>query len=509
MLIPVILSGGAGSRLWPLSRELYPKQLLPLIGHQTLLQDTIARLEGVNNLSAPMIVCNDAHRFMVAEQARLSGVDPAAIILEPCGRNTAPAVAVAALHALQQDDDPLLLILPADHLIKDVAAFQQGVAAAVELAQQDKLVTFGIVPEGPETGYGYIRRGMPLEGGSEQCTVSSEQRKVNSKQCTVSSEENKTAYSSPLTAHDLLLTAYQVATFVEKPDYETAVNYLESGDYYWNSGMFMFRASRFIEELNKYNPEMLQACQKAVSGMTKDLDFWRLDKEQFSACPADSIDYAVMEKTDSAVVIPLSAGWSDIGSWSALWEVQQQDQQGNVSFGDVLTHDTRNSYLHATHRLIATVGVDDLVVVETADAILVAKKDQVQNVKKIVEQLKESHRNEFLLHRRVNRPWGAYEGIDVGERFQVKRITVNPGASLSLQKHHHRAEHWIVVKGTARITCDEKVLLLTENQSTYIPLGAVHRLENPGKIPLEMIEVQSGSYLGEDDIVRYEDDYGR
>jgi len=530
MLIPVILSGGAGSRLWPLSRELYPKQLLPLIGPQTLLQDTIARLEGVNNLSAPMIVCNDAHRFMVAEQIRLLGVDQSTIILEPCGRNTAPAVAVAALHALQQEDDPLLLILPADHLIKDVAAFQHGVAAAVELAQQDKLVTFGIVPEGPETGYGYIRRGMPLEGGSEQRTVSSEQRTVSSEQrtvsseqrtvsseqrtvsseqCTVSSEKTITAHGLPLTAHDLLLTAYQVATFVEKPDLATAQRYLDSGDYYWNSGMFMFRASRFVEELKKYNPGMLQACQKAVSGMTEDLDFLRLDKDQFSACPADSIDYAVMEKTDSAVVIPLSAGWSDIGSWSALWEVQQQDQQGNVSFGDVLTHDTRNSYLHATHRLLAAVGVEDLVVVETADAILVAKKDQVQNVKKIVEQLKESHRNEFLLHRRVNRPWGAYEGIDVGERFQVKRITVNPGASLSLQKHHHRAEHWIVVNGTARIICDDKVLILSENQSTYIPLGAVHRLENPGKIPLEMIEVQSGSYLGEDDIVRYEDDYGR
>jgi mannose-1-phosphate guanylyltransferase/mannose-6-phosphate isomerase len=349
-------------------------------------------------------------------------------------------------------------------------------------------VTFGIVPEGPETGYGYIRRGLPLESGSEQYTVSSAQHEA--------------ALSSRL-------TAYEVASFVEKPDYETAVTYLESGDYYWNSGMFMFRASRFTEELKKYNPEMLQACQMAVAGMIEDLDFLRLDKNQFSACPADSIDYAVMEKTDSAVVIPLSAGWSDIGSWSALWEVQQQDQQGNVSFGDVLTHGTRNSYLRATHRLIATVGVEDLIVVETADAVLVAKKDQVQNVKKIVEQLKDKDRKEFLLHRRVNRPWGAYEGVDVGERFQVKRITVNPGASLSLQKHHHRAEHWIVVKGTARITCDDKILLLSENQSTYIPLGAVHRLENPGKIPLEMIEVQSGSYLGEDDIVRYEDDYGR
>lgn len=490
MLIPVILSGGAGSRLWPLSRELYPKQLLPLISQKTLLQDTIARLEGINALSAPVVVCNDAHRFMVAEQIRLLGMEASAIILEPCGRNTAPAVAVAALHALQQEEEPLLLILPADHLINDVAAFQQGVATAVELAQQDKLVTFGIVPERPETGYGYIRaeRACPLS------FVLGHLLKNN--------ELNDAAHGSPL-------TAYPVASFVEKPDYETAVKYLESGDYYWNSGMFMFRASRFIDELKKYNPEMLHACQDAVAGMTKDLDFLRLDKDQFSACPADSIDYAVMEKTDSAVVIPLSAGWSDIGSWSALWEVQQQDKNGNVHFGDVLTHDTRNSYLHATHRLIATVGVEDLVVVETADAVLVANKDQVQNVKKIVEQLKESDRNEFLLHRRVNRPWGAYEGIDVGERFQVKRITVNPGASLSLQKHHHRAEHWIIVNGTARISCEGKELLLTENQSTYIPLGAVHRLDNPGKIPLEMIEVQSGSYLGEDDIERFEDEYGR
>ena len=495
MLIPVILSGGAGSRLWPLSREMYPKQLLPLLGKQTLLQDTITRLQGFDDIAAPLIVCNEAHRFMVAEQIRLLDIDPSAIILEPCGRNTAPAVAVAALHALQQDEDPLLLILPADHMIKDVAAFQQGVAAAVALAQQDKLVTFGIVPDGPETGYGYIRRGLPLESGSKQCTVSGEQ--------------DQTVDGIPLTAHGSRLTSYPVASFVEKPDLVTAQGYVASGDYYWNSGMFMFRASRYLAELQKYHPEMLDACQQAVAGMTKDLDFLRLDKDQFSASPADSIDYAVMEKTDSAVVIPLQAGWSDIGSWSALWEVQQQDQSGNVSFGDILTCDTKNSYLHASHRLVATVGVDDLVVVETADAVLVAKKDQVQNVKKIVEQLKISGRNEFLLHRRVNRPWGAYEGVDVGERFQVKRITVNPGASLSLQKHHHRAEHWIVVNGTARITCDDKILLLTENQSTYIPLGAVHRLENPGKIPLEMIEVQSGSYLGEDDIVRFDDEYGR
>ncbi len=474
MILPVILSGGAGTRLWPMSRELYPKQLLPLASDKTMLQETIFRLAGLDDLAAPLIVCNEAHRFMVAEQVRQLGQEPAGIILEPCGRNTAPAVALAALNARQNNEDPLLLVLPADHLIADVEEFQRVVALATEQAAEGKLITFGIVPTAPETGYGYIRadRTRPL------------------------SETNDSL-------------AYPVAQFVEKPNLETAEQYLTSGDYYWNSGMFMFRASRYLEELSRFRPDILAACEQAMGAVKADLDFMRIEEDDFAACPSDSIDYAVMEKTDQALVFPLAAGWNDIGAWSALWDVKPQDDQGNVVIGDVLTKDTDNCYLQASNRLVATVGVKDLVVVETSDAVLVAERDQVQNVKAIVEQLKDQDRGEALLHRRVNRPWGAYEGIDMGERHQVKRITVTPGASLSLQKHHHRAEHWIVVKGTAEVTCGEKVLTLTENQSTYIPLGEVHRLANPGCIPLEIIEVQSGSYLGEDDIVRLEDVYGR
>lgn len=468
MILPVILSGGAGTRLWPLSRELYPKQLLPLASEKTMLQETVLRLDGISDLENPLIVCNDAHRFMVAEQVRQLDKEPHAIILEPCGRNTAPAVAIASLYAQKMETDPVLLILPADHLIQDVSKFHQAVQLGVKQAERGSLVTFGIVPTQPETGYGYIR---------------ADQSSNNS--------------------------VYPVAEFVEKPDLETAKSYLASGDYYWNSGMFMFRASRYLEELKHYQPEMLIACQNAFNRMAGDLDFQRLDETAFAACPADSIDYAVMEKTDQAVVIPLAAGWNDIGGWSALWDIHPHDADGNVLIGDVLTESANNCYLHASHRLIAAVGVDDLVVVETADAVLVASRNQVQNVKGIVEQLKTQKRNEALLHRRVNRPWGSYEGVDVGERFQVKRITVNPGASLSLQKHHHRAEHWIVVKGTATVTCGKNVMLLSENQSTYIPLGEAHRLANPGQIPLEIIEVQSGSYLGEDDIIRFEDNYGR
>lgn len=468
MILPVILSGGAGTRLWPLSRELYPKQLLPLACDKTMLQETISRLDGMQNIEPALIVCNDAHRFLVAEQVRQLDKEPQAIILEPCGRNTAPAVAIAALYAQKGGTDPVLLVLPADHLIQDLPAFHRAVQLGVVQAEQGALVTFGIVPTQPETGYGYIR---------------AEQR------------EN--------------CSAYPVAEFVEKPDLETAIGYLRSGDYYWNSGMFMFRASRYLEELERYQPDMLIACRNAMTGMISDLDFQRLDEATFAACPADSIDYAVMEKTAQAVVIPLSAGWNDIGAWSALWDVQPHDAEGNVLIGDVLTEAANNCYLHAGHRLLAAVGVKDLVVVETADAVLVASRDQVQNVKTIVEQLKKQNRHEALLHRRVNRPWGSYEGVDAGERFQVKRIIVNPGASLSLQKHHHRAEHWIVVKGTATVTCGKNVMVLSENQSTYIPLGEIHRLANPGKIPLEIIEVQSGSYLGEDDIVRLEDIYGR
>ena len=468
MILPIILSGGAGTRLWPMSRELYPKQLLPLAGDKTMLQETISRLDGLADIENPLIVCNDAHRFMVAEQIRQLDKQAHAIILEPCGRNTAPAVAIAALYAQNLKTDPVLLILPADHLIKDISRFHKAVQSGVTAAEQGSLVTFGVVPTQPETGYGYIRA-------------------------------DQSANSS----------VYPVAEFVEKPDMETAKSYLASGDYYWNSGMFMFRASRYLEELELYQPEMLAACQNAYTHMLGDLDFQRLDETAFAASPADSIDYAVMEKTDRAVVIPLAAGWNDIGAWSALWDVHPHDSDGNVLIGDVLTESANNCYLHAGHRLLAAVGVEDLVVVETADAILVAQRDQVQNVKAIVTQLKQQDRTEANLHRRVNRPWGAYEGVDAGERFQVKRITVNPGASLSLQKHHHRAEHWIVVKGTAKVTCGDNILLLSENQSTYIPLGEVHRLENPGQIPLEIIEVQSGSYLGEDDIIRLEDAYGR
>lgn len=468
MIVPVILSGGAGTRLWPMSRELYPKQLLALAGDQTMLQETITRLDGLLQIDQPLIVCNEAHRFMVAEQVRLLDKSPHAIILEPCGRNTAPAVALAALHMLEQEEDPVMLVLPADHLIQDVDEFQRVISSAVVRAEQGALVTFGIVPTHAETGYGYIE----AESNNKDQAVA-------------------------------------VVNFVEKPDQVTAQRYVNSGNYYWNSGMFMFRASRYLEELKLYRADIYNACISAYAGISCDLDFMRLDHNAFAACPSDSIDYAVMEKTDQAVVFPLAAGWNDIGAWSALWAVQPHDEQGNVKIGDVLTEDVGNSYIHAQNRLVAAVGVDDLVIVETADAVLVSPRDKVQNVKAIVEQLKQQNRGEALLHRRVNRPWGAYEGIDVGDRFQVKRITVNPGANLSLQKHHHRAEHWVVVKGTAKVTCGDDIRLLTENQSTYIPLGEVHRLENPGQIPLEIIEVQSGSYLGEDDIIRLEDQYGR
>lgn len=476
MIVPVILSGGAGTRLWPLSRELYPKQLLPLVGEQTMLQETVTRLRGLADLGAPLVVCNESHRFLVAEQLRAIGVKPSAIVLEPVGRNTAPAVAVAALLAGAAGDDPLLLVLPADHVIADSAALRAAVQAGAGLAEEGRLLTFGIVPDKPETGYGYIRAGAPLGVRGPD--------------------------PSPFTPS-------AVAEFVEKPDLATAQRYVASGDYFWNSGMFMFRASAFLAELERFAPEMLAACRKAVAVSARDLDFTRLDVEAFAACPGDSIDYAVMEKTAAAAVIPLDAGWSDVGSWSALWEVGEQDASGNVLSGDVLLEEVSNSFIYAGSRLVAAVGIEDHVVVETADAVLVARKDKVQQVKAIVQQLNARQRGEAVLHRRVNRPWGAYECIDSAERFQVKRITVSPGASLSLQLHHHRAEHWIVVKGTARITKGDEVLTLSENQSTYIPLGMAHRLENPGRIPLEIIEVQSGSYLGEDDIVRFEDNYGR
>jgi len=468
MLIPVILSGGSGSRLWPLSREMYPKQLLPLVNDTTMLQDTALRTAGIADITPPMVVCNEEHRFMVAEQLRQLDMPASAVILEPCGRNTAPAIAVAALEGLAQGANPLLLVLPADHVIKDVERFQAAVAAGVPLAAAGKLATFGVVPTSAETGYGYIKAGEPLDAGG-----------------------------------------YRIERFVEKPNRATAEQYLASGDYYWNSGMFMFSAQRYLDELEQFAPQMLAACREAYSQVTRDKDFTRLGAEAFARCPSDSIDYAVMEKTADAVVIPLDAGWNDVGSWSALWEIGARDDAGNVVKGDVLLQGVSNSYIAAQSRLVAAVGVCDHVIVETADAVLVAHKDHVQEVKTIVNLLNTQARPESVFHRKVYRPWGAYESVDVDERFQVKRITVNPGASLSLQMHHHRAEHWIVVKGTARVTREAEVVLLAENQSIYIPLGVAHRLENPGVIPLELIEVQSGSYLGEDDIVRFEDTYGR
>lgn len=474
MIIPVILSGGSGTRLWPLSRKLYPKQLLPLTGEQTLLQQTATRLAGLEHTEPPIIICSEEHRFLVAEQLRKLAVEPGAIILEPVGRNTAPAVAVAALHALANGNDPLLLVLPADHLIAKPEIFRHAVTAGARFAEQGKLVTFGILPDKPETGYGYIKQGEKL------------------------SDQKQTEY-----------TAFQVERFVEKPDIKKAQQYLDSGRYYWNSGMFLFQADRFLEELKQYDPEMLTCCEQAYSATTSDLDFQRLDKEAFAASPNSSIDYAVMEKTKHSVVIPVDPGWNDIGSWSALWEIGAKDLANNVTVGDTMTQDTHNSYLHATNRLVATVGVDDLVVIETADAVLVSTKNRVQEVKMIVKNLKDAGRYEAELHPRVYRPWGSYETLAAGDRYQVKRIIVNPKALLSLQKHHHRAEHWIVVKGTAIITRGEESITLTENESTYIPLGVTHRLENPGIIPLELIEVQSGSYLGEDDIIRFEDTYGR
>lgn len=469
MIIPVILSGGSGSRLWPLSRETYPKQFLPLVDQHTLLQSTALRIAGLAGVTAPLVVCNEEHRFMVAEQLRAVGIQPAAVILEPVGRNTAPAVAVAALHAQNQGADPILLILPADHVISDVAGFRAAVLQVAPHAEAGRLITFGIVPTAPETGYGYIEAGARLDE----------------------------------------LGVCAVERFVEKPDLATARNYLETGGYSWNSGMFMFRASAFLAELERLAPAMLTASQQAIAAGYADTDFLWLDREAFAACPKDSIDYAVMEKTRQAVVMPLAVGWNDVGSWSALWEVGGHDADSNILRGDVISLDTHNTYVHAASRLVATIGVEDLVVVETADAVLVASKAQVQEVKTVVNQLQASQRPESRVHRKVYRPWGCYDAIDAEARFQAKRIMVRPGASISLQMHHHRAEHWVVVSGTARVTRGDEEFLLTENQSAYIPVGVQHRLSNPGKIPLEIIEVQSGSYLGEDDIVRFEDVYGR
>ena len=489
MIIPVVLSGGSGTRLWPLSREQFPKQLLPLTGgSETMLQATVARTAGLPGVSAPVVVCNEAHRFMVAEQLRQAGVAGARIVLEPIGRNTAPAIALAAHVVLAAaaapgdtsdaaDPGPLMLVLPADHVVRDRAAFQAAVRAALPAAEAGRLVTFGVVPEAPETGYGYIRRAAePLAG---------------------------------LAGARAADPVYAIDRFVEKPDLATAERFVASGDHYWNSGMFLFGARRYLRELAAQAPDIASAAQAAFEAAKADLDFVRVDAETFGACRSDSIDYAVMEKTRDAVVVPLAAGWSDVGSWSSLHAAIESDADGNVLRGDVIAEDTRDSFVFSESRLVATVGLESYVVVETKDAVLVAPRDRVQDVKALVARIKAAGRSEHSLHREVFRPWGSYDSVESGERYQVKRLSVNPGASMSLQLHHHRAEHWIVVSGTARITRNEEVFLLEENESTYIPLGAKHRIENPGKIPLHIIEVQSGSYLGEDDIVRFEDRYGR
>ncbi len=466
-VFPVILSGGAGTRLWPLSREMYPKQLLALTSRYTMLQDTALRLAGIAGARAPIVVCNEAHRFTVAEQLHALDLEPSAILLEPAGRNTAPAVALAALKAQELDADATMVVAPADHVIRDARAFQLAADVAAELAQSGKLVTFGVVAHSPETGYGYIRRG---------------------------------AGQGP---------AYPVAQFIEKPPLDVAQQFVASGDYFWNSGMFVFKASRYLRELAAFAPDILEAATAAYRAAKVDLDFVRIDKAAFDACRSESIDYAVMEKTQDAVVLPLDAGWSDVGSWSSLFDALPSDEDGNVLQGDVLVHDTRDCFVHSTSRLVAAVGMDDHIIVETKDAVLVAPKGRVQDVKELVSMLRKSGRSESAWHREVYRPWGSYDSLDHGERFQVKRLILKPGAMLSLQMHHHRAEHWIVVQGTARVTCGEKIFLLSENESTYVPVGATHRIENPGKVALHIVEVRSGTYMGEDDIVRFEDNYGR
>jgi mannose-1-phosphate guanylyltransferase/mannose-6-phosphate isomerase len=465
-VLPVILAGGSGTRLWPLSRDHYPKQFLPLTSSRTMLQETLARLDGLD-AAPPYLMCNEEHRFIVAEQCRAIGAPWSAIILEPASRNTAPAIALAALRALRDGDDPVLLVLAADHHIADPNAFRAAVVAGAAAACAGQLLTFGIVPRVPETGYGYIKAGAPRPGGVRG-----------------------------------------VAEFVEKPDLETAERYVAAGDYYWNSGMFMFKASAYVNELAHHRPDIHEACRLAAESMCSDLDFER-PGAAFADSPSESIDYAVMEKTRHGVVLPIDVGWSDLGSWKALWETSPRDGHDNHIRGDVVSVDSSGSLLISEGRLLATVGVKDLMVVETADAVLVADRGRSQDVKRIVERLRSCNRPEHQTHQRVYRPWGSYETVEAGGRHQVKRITVKPGATLSLQMHHHRSEHWIVVHGTARVTCDEREFVIHENESTYIPIGSRHRLANPGKIPLDLIEVQVGSYLGEDDIVRFEDAYGR
>jgi mannose-1-phosphate guanylyltransferase len=467
MITPIILAGGSGSRLWPKSRAKLPKQFLNLTSNHTMLQDTMLRLEGLQ-LTESLVICNEDHRFLAAEQLRQIPQFKSRILLEPMGKNTAPALTLAALQVIKNDPNATLLVLAADHVISDLENFKQTIHEGALLAEAGKLVTFGIVPHMPHTGYGYIKTGPEV------------------------------------------LQGFKVDRFVEKPDLKRAQEYLDTGDYLWNSGMFMFKANRFIDEMAKYSPDILDACEKTLASTHIDLDFIRVNESEFAKCPEDSIDYAVMEKTDDAVVLPLDAGWSDVGSWQSLWEIDnRKDENNNVLIGDVMANNTTGCYANSEGRLISLVGVDDIIVVETKDAVLVAHKNKVQDIKQVVTTLKKEKRSEFETHREVFRPWGSYDSIDSGERYQVKRITVKPGEKLSVQKHHHRAEHWVVVSGTALVTNGEETFSITENESTYIPIGVVHSLENPGKIPLELIEVQSGSYLGEDDIVRLSDRYGR
>ena len=468
MIVPVILSGGSGTRLWPLSRKMHPKQLLPLLNETTLLQDTVNRFGRAADIDHVVVICNESYRFMVAEQVRETKIKGVDIILEPVGRNTAPAIALAAFNAMQDEQDHTLLILPADHDIKDVDGFLEAIKLGQSQSDSGNLVTFGIVPDMPETGYGYINAGDSI---ADHC--------------------------------------YSVAGFVEKPDRATAESYIEQGSYYWNSGMFMFKASTYLAALERLRPDMFEACHNAYNKAERDLDFIRIDETAFQNCPSDSIDYAVMEKVDNAVVIPVDIGWSDVGSWAALHDIGDVDAMNNTIMGDVEAESSKNCYIRSESRLVVALGVSDLVIVDTADALLVAHREQVQDIKNIVEKLHNDGRDEVMLHKSVCRPWGCYQGIDSSERFQAKRITVKPGAVLSLQLHHHRAEHWVVVSGTAKVTKGDDVFILSENESTYIPLGVKHRLENIGKIPLELIEVQTGSYLGEDDIVRFDDVYGR
>ncbi|MCC8459730.1 mannose-1-phosphate guanylyltransferase/mannose-6-phosphate isomerase [Photorhabdus aegyptia] len=459
-ILPVIMAGGSGSRLWPLSRQLYPKQFLALVSESSMLQETISRLGKIKH-QPPLIICNEEHRFIIAEQLRQKNFNNSGIILEPIGRNTAPAIALAALHSIQSGNDPILLVLAADHIIQNQDAFINAVSHAIFLANSDKLITFGIVPTNPETGYGYIKKG----------------KIVNNR-------------------------AYKVAEFIEKPNLDTAKYYLSKGEYYWNSGMFMFKASRYLNELERYRPDILDACRNSITGQHRDLDFIRLNEEAFLSCPNDSIDYAVMEKTTDAVVVPMDANWSDVGSWSAIWHINKKDSNNNSIHGDVLIENTYNSYIYSQNKLITTVGIDNLVIVETKDALLVAQKDQVQNVKKIVDTLKKNNRQEYLKHQKVFRPWGYHDTVIENQHYHVKEVIVKPGQKIATQIHNHRAEHWIVVSGTAKVYKGNQAILVTENKSTYIPVGIPHSIENPGIIPLVIIEIHTGSYLSEEDVIR-------